>query len=139
MTQHFVTFLSPGTFFHEETTLPIDSWNVDKACKMAHTIYERHDARPFGFHFTTRARKEDDLDSKVVKTSGRYFLGGKILRIRDVEAMNETEPGKYDILLNNMKYNNWPKIVMNDNSGRIRIFQPLEKGDVFLNFKIQTT
>ncbi len=74
MKKHFVTFLSPGTFVHEETTNPIDSWDVEKACNMAHKIVERHASRPFAFQFSTRERKDDELDSRVVKESGRYFL-----------------------------------------------------------------
>ncbi len=31
MEKHFVTFLSPGTFVAEDRTLPIDSWDVNKA------------------------------------------------------------------------------------------------------------
>ena len=78
MKKHFVTFLSPGTFVAEESTKPIDSWDVDKAVKMARSIKERHNARPYGFQFSTRERGPDDLDSKVTKQSGVYWLGGKV-------------------------------------------------------------
>jgi hypothetical protein len=35
MKKNFVIFYSPGTFFAEDTTEPIDSWDVEKAKKMA--------------------------------------------------------------------------------------------------------
>ena len=145
MKKHFVTFLSPGTFVHEESTYPIDSWDVEAACEKAHSVNERHGARPFAFEFTTRERKDDELDSKVIKTSGRYFLGGQLLAEKEVQAMNKSEPstrdkwgvehGKYDILLSNMKNDGWNRMVMNDNSWRI--FQPLGKNDVILDFKLK--
>ena len=31
--KHFITFVSPGTFVHEETEKEIDSWDVEKAKK----------------------------------------------------------------------------------------------------------
>lgn len=68
--KNFVTFFSPGTFVHEETTKEIDNWNVDEARDMARGIVERHGATPFAFQFSTRRREEDDLDSKVVSHSG---------------------------------------------------------------------
>ena len=42
MKAHFVTFSSPGTFVHEETTKPIGSWDTEKAIEMAREITERH-------------------------------------------------------------------------------------------------
>jgi tRNA/tmRNA/rRNA uracil-C5-methylase (TrmA/RlmC/RlmD family) len=47
MKKHFVTFLSPGTFFNEETTKPIDSWDVAKALEMSKTVVERYEQRPY--------------------------------------------------------------------------------------------
>lgn len=135
MKKHFVTFLSPGTFFHEESEYPVDSWNVDSACEMAHDIVDRHGARPFAFYFTTRERKDSELDSKVSKKSGRFFLGGKLLTSNDIVKMSKEDGKNYSTLLNNMKFNNWPRVVMNDNSWRI--FQPLEKDDVILDFKMK--
>ena len=130
MKAHFVTFESPGTFVHEATTLPIDSWDEKKAAKMAHTIKERHGATPFAFYFTTRSRSESELDSKVTKTSGRFFLGGVIKTIAGIEAENDP---RNEILLNNMKFNDYPKIVVNTNSWKIA--QPLRKNDVVLDWK----
>lgn len=135
MIKHFVTFLSPGTFVNEETERPIDSWDANKASEMAHDIIERHGSRPFGFQFSTRERKDDELDSKVTKISGIYFLGGVILTVADVEKMNNKQKEKYDILLANMRSNKWDRVVMNDNS--YRIFQPLNADDTLLDFKIK--
>ena len=89
MKAHFVTFLSPGTFVCEETTKPIESWDTKEAVKMSKKITERYGAKPFVFVFSTRERGDKDLDSKTTKTSGRYFLGGKVLTLADVEKQKE--------------------------------------------------
>jgi len=65
--KHFVTFYSPGTFVSEESSLPIDAWDVDKAKEMAHDVVERYGATPYGFRFTTRSRGDADLDSKIAR------------------------------------------------------------------------
>jgi len=121
MKQHFVTFLSPGSFVHEETTKPIDSWDIEKAKEMARNIKERHGATPFAFVFTTRSRKDDELDSREVKRSGRYFLGGRVMTLAEVKAEMPTER----ILISNMECNGYAKIVVNDNSWRS--IQPLDE------------
>ena len=74
-TAHFVTFLSPGTLMAEDTTKPIESWDVDEAVKMAAQIVERHGARPYAFYFTTRERTDADLDSRQAARSDLYYLG----------------------------------------------------------------
>lgn len=130
MEAHFVTFLSPGTFVHEETEKPIDSWNVPKAVKLARKITERYGAKPFAFQFSTRERGDKDLDSKTTKTSGRYFLGGKVLTLRQVENQMPTET----ILIGNMRCNKWDKVIINTNSWKI--VQPLEKNDTVLDVKL---
>lgn len=129
VTKHFVTFFSPGTFFHEETDKPIDSWDVTKATEMARKIKERHNATPFAFEFSTRTRGPKDLDSKETKRSGRYYLGGKIETVAEVEARNDPEER---ILLHNMKGNGWDRIVVNTNSWRI--VQPFTDNDTLLEF-----
>lgn len=130
MEKHFVTFYSPGTFVAETTTRPINSWDLDKAMEMAHEVVERYNATPYGFRFSTRARKDDELDSSVVKESPFYFLGGRIETLAEVEARNDP---KEKILRSNMRGNGYDRIVVNDNSWRWT--QPLGKDDVVLDWK----
>jgi len=130
MKQHFVTFLSPGTIFFEETSKPIDSWNIEEAKKMARDIKERHGATPFAFYFTTRARTEKELDSKQVKKSFKYYLGGKVETLAEVKARNLPDER---ILLSNMECNGWDRIVTNTNSWKVT--QPLFADDVVLDWE----
>lgn len=127
MKQHFVTFLSPGTFVHEETTKPIASWDTKEAVKMSEKIVERYGAKPFAFVFSTRERGDKDLDSKVTKRSGRYFLGGRVLTLAQVKK----EMPKESILIGNMECNKIARVVVNTNSWRS--VQPLESDDVVLD------
>jgi len=107
--------------------MDIDSWDVEKAKKMAKKIKERHGARPYGFQFTTRSRSTKDLDSKVTKTSPMYYIDCKIETLAEVEKRNDP---KEEILRSNMRLNGWHKIVRTTKGwGWI---QPLEAGDVVL-------
>lgn len=130
MIKHFVHFFSPGTFVAEETVKPIESWNIEEAQAMARSIKERYDARPYGFCFVTRERKKGELDSKEVKRSSTYFLGGEVLTLKQVKARNDPND---KILISNMEGNGWDRIVDNRNSWRW--IQPLRKDDVVLDFK----
>lgn len=103
----FVTFYSPGTFQAEMTTMPISSWDEEEAIEMAKSIVERHDARPYGFRFTTRGREDDELDSRELARSGMYYINGVVRTLEEVEA-DEKSSG---IILDNMRYNKWDKIV----------------------------
>ena len=127
MKKHFVTFYSPGSFMSEETEKPIDSWDVEKAVKMAKRIMERHGATPYGFCFTTRERKINELDAHVSKTSHMYFLGGEVLTLQQVKDRNDLSDR---ILISNMESNNFDRIIVNTNSWKITL--PLEKEDVVL-------
>ena len=132
MQKHFVTFLSPGTFCHEETINDINSWDVAEAVAMARKISVRHGATPFGFYFTTKARRENELDSKVVKTSNMYYLGGKVETIDEVRARKDLS--EYRRLLSNMEGIGWNRIIVNTNSWKIT--QPLRDDDVVLDFSV---
>lgn len=127
MEKHFVTFFSPGTFVHEETTKPIDSWDVETANDMAKGIKERHGATPFAFQFSTRARADDELDSRTVERSPTYYLGGTVLSLQDVKDRGDP---KDRILISNMEGNGWDHVIENRNSWKI--VQPLNKDDVVL-------
>lgn len=128
MEKHFVTFYSPGTFVAEETTKPIDAWDVEAAVKMARRITERYNAIPYGFRFTTRGRNDDELDSKVTAKSGMYYIGGKVETVDEIEARNDPEER---ILLSNMRCNGWDRGVVNTNSWRWT--QPLMENDTVLD------
>jgi hypothetical protein len=127
--KHFVTFLSPGTFFSEDTTKPISKWDVDIAKDMARKIKERYNATPYGFYFTTRSRGLKDLDSKVTATSPMYFLGGKVETLKQVKKRATSNDS---ILISNMECNGWKKIITNDNSWRVT--QPFNSTDVVLEW-----
>jgi hypothetical protein len=130
MQQHYVIFYSPGTFVAEQTTNPIDAWDVDAAMDAAHFIKERHGATPYGFRFITRGRGPDDLDAKEIARSCLYYLGGKVETLAEVEARNDP---KEDILRSNMRCNGYGRIIVNDNSWRWT--QPLEESDIVLDWR----
>jgi hypothetical protein len=129
VTKHFVEFYSPGTFIPESTTLPIDSWIVDKAVEMSHHIVERHSACPFGFRFSTRTREENDFDSKVTNTSPMHYLGGKIVTTEEVLA--GTDPAE-EILRKNVEYNDIKRLIINTNSWKFTA--KLEDDDIVLDY-----
>ena len=129
MEKHFVTFLSPGTFVAEQTEKPIDLWDVPTARKMAKRIKERYGAMPYGFYFTTRARGPNDLDSKVIKRSGTYYLHAKVETLAEIEARNDPQE---EILRSNMRINGWDRVVTNMEGWRWT--QPLQKDDVVLDW-----
>lgn len=131
MKKHFVIFFSPGTLVAEQTQKEIDSWDVEKAKKMARGIKERHEATPYGFQFVTRERKDTDFDSKEIKRSGTYYLGGKVWTLAELKIRNN--PGDR-ILISNMESNHWDKVVENNNSWKW--IQVLQKADVVLKFII---
>ena len=127
MEKHFVTFYSPGTFVAEMTAKPIESWDVETAKKMAAEIVERYNAKPYGFRFSTKARGEDDLDSKEVAKSPMHYLGGKVETLEEVEARNDPNE---DILRRNMRNNDIKRIIVSTSGWRWT--QPLEDGDIVL-------
>ena len=129
MKQHFVTFCSPGTFCSETSQNPIESWDVNEAKAMAKGIKERHGATPYGFYFSTRERKEDELDSKVVKASPMHYLGGKIETLEEVKARNDP---KEETLRWNMETNGYNRIIINTNSYKSTF--PLKDEDTVLQW-----
>lgn len=80
MKQHFVTFLYPGSFFPEESTVAVESWDPEPWRNWeASRPY-----RPFAFYFTTRERGDADLDSRQTAKSGRYYLGGETFHVDEL-------------------------------------------------------
>jgi len=129
MRAHFVKFYNPGTIVAEHTVLPIDSWDVEQAVKQADDIVERHGATPYAFRFLTKAREDDELDSKIVEKSNLYYLGGKVETLGEITERNHPSDR---ILISNMRANNWAKVIRNANSYGWTM--PLEKDDVVLDY-----
>lgn len=124
--KHFVTFLSPGTFFSETTTKEIDTWSVDLAMQIARDIKERHGATPYGFRFETKT--SDGWETKTVKSSGIYYLGGRLLTIDDIPDTKWNETLRW-----NMKYNDIETVIENTNSWKVTM--PFDKSkDVLLEW-----
>ena len=127
MKKHFVTFLSPGTLFSEQTTKEIASWDIDAAVEMSRHIIERYNAKPYGFVFTTREREPDDFDSQETGRSGTYFLGGDVLTLEQVKARNDPDD---TTLIWNMEINGFEKVVVSCTPWKST--HPLYEGDVVL-------
>lgn len=130
MKANFVIFFSPGTFVAESSMKPIDSWDVNKAMEMARSIKERYNATPYGFQFITKERKDDELDSKEVKRSNMYYLGGTILTLEEIKQKNNPSDRT---LISNMECNGWDRVIENNNSWKWT--QPLNKDDAVLQFE----
>lgn len=135
--EHFVKFYSPGTFCAEVSERPIKSWDVQQACEISKEITERHAAKPYAFVFVTYLVADDVDDGhggkmkvqpKEVKSSGYYFLGGKVSSFADVVVRNKSD--EY-ILRTNMECNDIKAVVENCNS--YKWTQPFDVDDVVVN------
>ena len=137
--QHFVNFLSPGTFFNEETNEPIGEWDTKLATQMASKIKERHGATPYGFKFETRITHPPIPDGeggklevvpKTIKTSGTYFLGGELETLDEIKKRKDPRDS---ILISNMEGNGWYIVCVNTNSYKSTM--PFNKEDFLLDKK----
>lgn len=113
MKYNYVTFFSPGSFASESTRLDIDSWDVEAAKEMAHTIKERYGATPYGFQFQTQEDIPGETYKKTIASSPMYFLGGRVETYEMVLIRNDPNES---ILRDNMKYNGINRILINTNS-----------------------
>jgi hypothetical protein len=119
MEKHFVSFTYPGMIVCGEASESIDSWDVDKAVRMAETRHKR----AFAFKFITRRREDNELDSKEIKRSPTYFLGGEVLDEDAVRARSG------ESMVENMRTNGWARLIV----ARYGNMQPLENDDVILS------
>ncbi len=133
--QHMVTFVSPGTFFPESTTKPIEEWNTATACEMAKDVKERYGATPYAFVFTTQIVSGPvpdgeggtlDVQPKEVARSGNYFLGGTVLSYDDIK--DRKDMGQAPV---NARCNGFWFMIENKNS--YRSILPFEEGDCVVN------
>jgi hypothetical protein len=122
-----VTYYTPGTFFAEDITRPIDDGPglVERAAGQA---------PPGAFCFTLQtvivAPPVPDGEGgvlavvpKTVDRSGRYYLGGRLFDLDGVRAV-----GGLDTLARNMEGNGWAQVIRT----RAGNWQPFEAGDTLL-------
>lgn len=123
LTKNFVQFFRPGFMFSEEETVPIKSWDINEALKI---IKNKNMKNIYGFRFLTRGREDDELDSRIIKRSGIYYLKGHVQSLKDIEDEHNPENR---ILIDNMKCNLWTHAI------RIGgMAYPFEKGDELLQY-----
>lgn len=137
--KHFVRFLSPGTFFDEQSERSIADWDIKAAIGLSETIEERYGAKPYGFVFETRLIAEDiddgyggkmRVEPKTIKKSGVHFINGKLKTLDQLEA---AAVEKEEILRTNMRMNDWPIAVFTVN--RYTSCHPFEEKDCVVNLK----
>lgn len=119
--KHFVTFYSPGTFAAETSEREIGEWDTREALRIANTITERYNARPYGFVFTTK--ESDGWQPKEAKRSPFHFINCEVQTLAEVD--------KGSILHSNMKNNNWPAVVSPKKGWRFT--QPFTGDDVIVD------
>lgn len=134
---HYVTFLSPGTLFSEQTTKPISSWDIPTATRMAADIIERHGAKPYSFQFHTNIEADPVPDGeggllnvlpRRADESGMHFLGGEVFGYQRIKDRRDP---KDEILLSNMCCNGWAFVVESTNG--YKSVHPFEEEDVLVN------
>lgn len=132
MTRHYVEFCSPGTFFPETTRLEIESWDVERAMAMAHTVKERYGAVPHSFQFLTRSRGEGDLDAEESAWSNRYWLGGTVEPASAYIRKHEGDE-RYRNVIANIRSNGITRVITNTNSWLFT--GEFGEGDVLLDWE----
>ena len=125
--KNYVVFYSPGTFFDEATSKPIEEFgDLSAAAELAKTIEERYASKPYGFRFVTSLEAESipdgrggvmEVRSKKIRESGTYFINGRLRKYDEVVLDNDP---KEDILRSNMRCNSMIIIVETDNSWKHR-------------------
>jgi hypothetical protein len=115
VTQHYVEFLSPGTFESESTIEKCSSWDIDAAVARSRSILQAYNAKPYAFRFTTRGRKDGELDSKEIAHSRLYWLGGKVETAEEILARNHPDESALRL---NIKIKQIKRIITNYNSWR---------------------
>lgn len=120
-TTTYVRYLSPGSFFPEESSAAVSERDPRRIAAEA-------GSGVFAFAFydvvTTTATAGGDevrLSSKPLRESGLYYIDAEPLTAYQVGEL----PGDHSILLSNMRSNGWDTILR----CRTGNFRPLEDGD----------
>jgi len=131
MQQHYVTFYSPGTFVPEFTEKPIDSWDIETACRMATEIVERYGARPYAFRFKTRSRGESDFEPSLQSFSPTHFINCRVETREEIESRNLPDER---ILVANLRFGNIARVAVPKSGWKTVV--PIRDEDVIVDFDL---
>jgi len=132
----FAQFYSPGTFFAETSTMPLETGSIKEAVNLSKEVSERYGAKPYAFDIVTKlvAQPVDDgeggvipMSTKEVERRGRFFIGGRLIRY---EEMVKVE-GERSVIVSNMRGNGWPICIENVNS--YKSTQPFKEDDAVVD------
>lgn len=106
MKKYFIRYLYPGLIFSDSREVETDMTTEQWARKL---VPRELPCQPFAFQYVVRERGEQDLDSRVTETSGRYYFGGEVFTLADIEARKFFSDR---ILIENMKCNGYAKVII---------------------------
>lgn len=116
----YVEFLYQGIFQSESSSQEVKNRDIKNLCAPGR-------AYAFKFYDILEIEEDDTLcKSGRLDVSPAYFLGGRILTLKDVRREMPTEK----ILISNMSGNGYARVVMSS-----RGTYPMSKGDVLLERK----
>ena len=121
--QHYLVLLITRGFNSESITQKIDSWDVEKALQKYAKAIETYHSMLYGFRFITKK------DGKIVKTSGSYYVNGKIETLKELIARNDP---KDEILIENLYFNKFDACVRCYNGWTTFLFE----NDIVIELKI---
>ena|SRR5260370_29692775 len=122
--EHWAEYFYPGSLFTESENKKLKARDVNKAlaaCLPGAFAFQFYDVcvkvgvLEDGEKIEKRTRRND---------SGRYYPGGILKTLEEVEAMGKD----YSILASNMRCNNWNPVVLTRRGN----YQPFERNDVLL-------
>jgi hypothetical protein len=132
----FAQFFSPGTFFSETSTAPLEDGTIEEAVRLSKGIAERYNATPYAFDIVTKlvAPPVEDGEGgvmpvapKEVERKGRFFIGGRLIRFEEMVSAE----GEKAIIVGNMRGNGWPICIENTNS--YKSTQPFTEADTVVD------
>lgn len=139
MKKHYVWFYSPGTFYDEIDSKPIETFgDLQTAVELVKSINQRYGAKPYGFRFITMLEMDPvrdqetgeilEVQSKKIEETGTYFINGRLRKYDEVVAENDPEES---ILRDNMRCNDMLIVVETRNS--YRHTAPFREEDFVIN------
>lgn len=111
----------PGSFFNEEETVELPERSVEAAVQAAPKwafAFKLYDSPLCDFEFPADLFRLVPIPQNE---SHRYYIGGTLYTVEEVEAMGDD----FRILASNMRGNRWPHVIKT----RAGNFQPFEEGD----------